>query len=84
MRPTKNHVTDWRTWVRGLSGAAVGGGANAITVMILKPEDFNFGTGWTALWQFAAVSAVVSAALYLKQNPVPSETHYSPRYRPRF
>lgn len=59
--------------MRGIVGAIVGGGANAITLMVVKPEDFNFAAGWPALWHFALISAVVSAALYLKQHPVPDE-----------
>lgn len=62
---------DWRTWWRGIIGAAVGGGANAITLMVIKPEHFNFSKGWPDLWHFAVISSVVSGALYLKQHPVP-------------
>lgn len=69
----KNQLTNWRTWLRGLIGAFVGASANAITLMLVKPEDFNFAAGWSNLWHFAVVSGVVSAALYLKQHPVPDE-----------
>lgn len=70
---TIKKMTNWRVWLRGAIAAAVGGGANGITVMVIKPEDFNFTVGWSALWQFTAISAVVSLALYLKQSPVPPE-----------
>lgn len=66
-----NQITDLKTWIRGVTGALVGGGANAITIMLVKPEDFNFATGWPALWHFTLISAIVSAALYLKQHPIP-------------
>ena len=66
-------ITNWRTFFRGFVGAVVGGGANAVTVMVVKPEAFNLTTGWSDLWHFTAISAIVSAALYLKQNPVPPE-----------
>lgn len=62
-----------RTWLRGMIGASIGGAANAVTLMVIKPEDFNFTTGWTDLWHFALISAVVSAALYLKEHPLPDE-----------
>jgi hypothetical protein len=65
--------TDWTTWLRGLAGASVGGGANAVTIMVIKPEDFNFATGWPNLWKFCLVSMLVSLALYLKQSPIPAE-----------
>lgn len=66
-------ITNWRVWRRGLMGAFVGGLGNGITVIALKPEDFNFAEGWTSLWQFSLISAIISAGLYLKQAPVPPE-----------
>jgi hypothetical protein len=64
-------ITDWRNWARGLVGAIIGGGANAVTAMVVEPKSFNFAEGWTSLWHFTLVSAIVSAALYLKQKPIP-------------
>lgn len=64
---------DWRNWVRGLIGAVIGGGANAVTVLIIDPLKFNLQEGWKNLLSFTFISALVSAALYLKQNPVPKE-----------
>lgn len=64
-------ITDWRMWLRGLIGAVVGGAANGVLAMGIKPEQFNFGDGLTDLCKFAVGSAVISAALYLKQSPVP-------------
>lgn len=74
-----DRITNWREWVRGLIGALVGGGANAVTVMLVKPSEFNFQSGWTSLWQFTVVSAIVSAALYLKQHPIPEQSHKTPK-----
>jgi hypothetical protein len=70
-------------WLRGLVGAIVGGAANSITLMIMKPEDFNLAAGFWDLLNFTAVSAMVSAALFLKQHPIPDEEepvkdHYTP------
>lgn len=64
-------IPPWRTWLRGLIGAIIGGGANAITVMVVEPKSFNLEAGWPALWHFTLISALVSAALFLKQSPVP-------------
>lgn len=67
-----------KIWIRGLIGAAIGGAANSVTLMVIKPEDFNFTTGWTDLWHFAAISAVVSACLWLKTHPIPEEEPTKP------
>jgi len=63
----------WQTWVRGLVGAIVGGAANAITIMIVDPQNFNFQSGGSKLLTFAGVSALISAALFLKQSPIPCD-----------
>lgn len=66
-------INNWRIWLRGLVGAVIGGGANAICVMVVAPDQFNFELGWAKLWHFTLISSVVSAALFLKQSPVPPE-----------
>ena len=73
MKKHLKKITDWRTWLRGIMGAVIGGGANGVTVMVIKPEEFNLQTGWPALWQFTCISALISLALYLKQSPVPPQ-----------
>ena len=66
---------DFRHWIRGLVAAVIGGGANAVTVIILDPINFNlFQGGATKLGMATLVSAIVSAALYLKQSPLPAES----------
>lgn len=74
IRAAKHYVTQWRWWIRGLVSAAVSGGANAVTIMIIKPQDFNFESGLTDLWHFTLVSALVATAIWLKANPVPPRT----------
>jgi hypothetical protein len=64
--------TDWRTWVRGLAAAIIGGGANAVTLMVVDPQQFNFDAGMPSLWKVTLVSALLNAAFYLKQSPIPS------------
>lgn len=66
---------DFKHWLHGLIAAVVGGGANAITVIILDPINFNlFQGGATKLGMATLVSAIVSAAMYLKQSPLPTES----------
>ena len=66
--------SDWKTWVHGLAAAAIGGGANAVTLIIVEPSKFNAtASGWKNLGTAVLVSGIVSAALYLKQSPVPPE-----------
>lgn len=60
-----------KTWAHGLAAAVIGGAANAVTVMIVDPINFNLAGGLVKLGQVALVSAIVSAALYLKQSPIP-------------
>ena len=62
-----------KVWLRGLIAAAVGAGSNAITVMVVEPQHFNVDDGLTNVVKVALVSAVVGAALYLKQHPVPED-----------
>ena len=64
---------DWQLWLKGLIAAAIGGAANAVVAMIVDPAAFNFAEGGTKLLTFAGVSALISAALYLKQSPLPGE-----------
>lgn len=64
-------ITDWRTWLRGLGAAVIGGAANAITLLVVDPASFNFDAGIDRLWKVATVSAILAAAFYLKQSPIP-------------
>jgi hypothetical protein len=64
-------ITDWRTWLRGLGAAVIGGAANAITLLIVDPVEFNLTTGIDRVWKVAVTSAILAAAFYLKQSPIP-------------
>ena len=63
---TKNR----RAWVRGLVAAIVGGAANAVTNLVVAPETFNIHEGLGKLGASALISALVGAALYLKEHPI--------------
>ena len=62
-----------KQWLNGLIGAVIGAAANGITVMIVDPAKFSPGQvgGWRNLGVCVGVSALVGAALFLKQSPTP-------------
>jgi hypothetical protein len=64
---------DWKLWLKGLASAAIGGASNAVTMMVVDPINFNLQDGIGKLGSVAAVSALVSAAMYLKKSPVPGD-----------
>ena len=75
MNKTFKKFVDWRNWVRGLAAAVIGGGANAVTLMVVDPLKFNFADGLVSLWKVTLVSALLNAAFYLKQSPIPPREH---------
>lgn len=60
-------------WAKGLIAAIIGGVSNTIVLMIADPLNFNLGEGIDKLVTVAATSAIVAAAMYLKQSPIPTE-----------
>ena len=64
---------DLKVWLKGLISAVIGGAANAVTVMVVDPQNFNLSEGLGKLGTVAAVSAIVAAAMYLKSSPIPFE-----------
>ena len=67
----------WRRWLQSLFGAAINGAANAATVALVDPDDFNpfAGGEWTRLVAVTAVSAIAGAALFLRRHPLPWDGH---------
>ena len=63
---------NWNRWLKGLISAVIGGAANSITVMIVDPIAFNLNEGSGKLGVVALVSALLAAAMYLKQSPLPA------------
>lgn len=59
-------------WAKGLLAAVIGGVANSVTIMIADPLNFNLNEGVGNLLTVAATSAIVAAAMYLKQSPLPN------------
>lgn len=62
-----------KIWIEGLLAALIGGGANAVTVIIVDPLAFNLGEGLPKLLQVVTVGAIVAGAAFLKQSPIPAE-----------
>ena len=61
-----------RVWIEGLVAALIGGAANAVTVIVVDPLNFNLGDGLGKLLQVVAVGGLVAAAAFLKQSPIPA------------
>lgn len=62
----------WQKWIKGLISAVIGGAANSVTVMVVDPLAFNFQEGASKLGMVALISAIVAAAMHLKQSPLPN------------
>jgi hypothetical protein len=64
---------NWKVWLHGLISAVIGGAAAAVTTMIVAPDQFNLfdPTARQRLLAVILVSAILSAAAYLKQSPLP-------------
>lgn len=71
----------WETWVYGLVGAFIGGGASAVTggfsAAIIAPDKFNVNTGAgfghivEMMGACFLINGLLGMFLYLKQSPVP-------------
>ncbi len=59
-------------WLKGLVSAIIGGAANSIALMIADPQTYNLQAGLGKLETVAITSALLSAAMYLKQSPIPN------------
>lgn len=71
-RPERGKQMDkFKQWLKGLASAVIGATANGVTVVIVAPADFNLEEGLPKLLTVMAVSAILAAAMYLKQSPLP-------------
>ncbi len=64
-------MNNWKHWLKGLTAAAIGGAANSVTVVIVDPISFDPAIHGRKLLMVALISGLISAALYLKQSPLP-------------
>ena len=65
-------MANWQNWLKGLLSAVIGGISNSVVLMIADPKTFNLQDGLKNLGTVAVTSAIVSAAMYLKQSPLPN------------
>lgn len=69
---------DFNGWIRGLVGAAISGGASAVTGAIVLPaldaKDFNVYTShfYVAIFALFLANALVSVSKFLAAAPLPS------------
>lgn len=65
-----------RLYIHGAVAAAIAGGANAVTLIIVDPLKFNLldWAGTRSLIVAVAVSAIVGFAGYVKAHPLPDPT----------
>lgn len=61
----------WKFWMHGLGSAIIGGVANSVFLVMVDPTKFNLQEGRKDLLMVAGANAIWSAALYLKQSPLP-------------
>lgn len=65
-------MKNWQVWGKGLLAAVISAVANSLLLIIASPATFNFSNGGLRnLGTVSLASAIVGAALYLKQSPVP-------------
>jgi len=63
-----------KAWLHGLAAAAMGAIGSAVPLVIVDPANFNFtGGGLIQLAKVCGASALLAAALYLKQSPLPND-----------
>lgn len=58
-------------WIYGLLAAIIGAAANGVLVVLVAPESFNLNSGLNKLLSVMLGFAIVAAAMYLKQSPLP-------------
>lgn len=69
---------DWSGWAYGLMAGSIGGGATAVygalAVAMIDSRDFSVGSAksFKLMGLMFAMSFIKDAALYLKQNPLPT------------
>ncbi len=74
-------MKSWEIWLKGLAAAAISGAANGVTTGFaaigIDPGHFNLDAGFKHTVYLggisAALSAILGAAFYLKQSPLPAE-----------
>jgi len=71
-------MANWKHWLHGLAAATIHGFASGVALIVVDPADFNFGEGLTKLLTVSGMMALLGAASYLKQSPLPPEPPETP------
>jgi hypothetical protein len=62
-----------KVWLKGFISAVISGLSGGVGCLIAEPTTFNFTeTGFISLAKVCGVSALIGAANYIKQSPLPS------------
>lgn len=61
----------WKTWLKSILSAVIGGAANSVYLLALDPEHFNFQGGLGLLAKASALGAILAVCGYLKKSPLP-------------
>jgi hypothetical protein len=65
----------FKQWLHGLGAAVIGAASAAIPLALGDPHDFNLSRrGLLDFARVVGVPALIAAAAYLKQSPLPSES----------
>jgi hypothetical protein len=62
----------WSVWVKGLFSALISGAATGVSSSLVIPTEVQ-AVHPALVWKIAGVGAVIGAANYLKQSPLPAE-----------
>lgn len=62
---------NWKPWLKGLAAVVIGGAANAVALMAIIPDKFNF-SDLPTLAKVVVAGAIIALAGYLKQSPLPN------------
>ncbi len=67
----KHKKLDWQSWLYGLGGGVIGGAATSIVTLVGGQVVGAAAFTPRQLVTVGVISAIVNAALYLKQSPLP-------------
>ena len=69
----------FKQWLHGLGAALIGAVATAVPLALADPHDFDFSQhGLVDFARIIVPPAILAAAAYLKQSPLPNNTPPSP------
>lgn len=69
-----------KIWLKGLAAAIIGSTAQSVVLVIVEPLSFNpfFPGNWRRLLTVMVAAAILSAAMYFAQSPLPALATITP------